>query len=125
MRIKYRGKGLEMIMQEERHIKSPSDLRRGERKVVVYSNGRRTIVVPDDTWDGIGDLSGLPQADRDAITHPSRYKINRRGTVIDPIGNNDLGVPGRRILDDLDEKGFAELPGVEVSEERVEKLGEK
>lgn len=105
-----------------RKFRGPGDLKEHERKVVIYSNKNKTIVVPDDAWDGKGDLSNLPIADRRAIAQASKYRIKRRGSVIGPDDKNDLGVSGARVLGDLDKKGYAEIPHVEIGEEKIVRM---
>ena len=67
-------KGAITMINKERKIMRPSDLKAGESKVVVYYYNGYTIIVPDPSWDMKGDLSKLPQGLQDVLAEPVRLK---------------------------------------------------
>ena len=87
---------------------TPSDLKDGQRKVVVYSKGNHVVIVPDTAWDMKGDLSRLPPAKQNTLTAPNKNGIKVYQRVIGANTKSTLVPSGKKVLDEISDKDYFE-----------------
>ena len=95
-------------MSEERMMITPSDLKEGQVKVVVYSYKGCAIIVPNPLWDMKGDLSRLPIGYQKILTAPNKNGVSVYQRVIGRDTSSTLIPSGRRVLDEIATKGYFE-----------------
>ena len=100
------------MINKERKIMRPSDLKAGESKVVVYYYNGYTIIVPDPSWDMKGDLSKLPQGLQDVLAEPVRNHVHKTQAVIENKGRTAdeqrFGIPSEvKAIADINANGFS------------------
>ena len=95
-------------MNEEWKMITPSDLKEGQVKVVVYSYKGCTIIVPDPSWDKKGDLSRLPLGYQKILAAPNKNGVSVYQRVIGSDTSSTLVPSGRRVLDEITAKGYFE-----------------
>lgn len=105
-------------MSDERKVITPSDLKEGQVKVVVYSYKGCYIIVPDPSWNMKGDLSRLSFDYQKIITAPNKNGMRVYQRVIGSDTSSTLVPSGRRVLDEIATKGYFESNQVVSFSER-------
>jgi len=95
-------------MSDERKMVAHSDLKPGQRKVVVYSKGDHVVIVPDTEWNMKGDLSRLPPAKQKTLAAPNKNGVRVYQRVIGSNTRSTLVPSGKKVLDDIASKGCFE-----------------
>ena len=91
----------------EQEMITALDLKSGEKKGVVYTNDKCTIIVPDDSWSMDGDLSGLPKNMQSQLEHYSKNGFTKKQAVI-YNGSQSLNVPnGTKALSGITQHGYS------------------
>ena len=112
-------------MSDERKIITPSDLKNGQVKVVVYSYKGCSIIVPDSSWDMKGDLSKLPQDVQDVLLAPKKNHVRVSQAIIDN-GSQTLDIPsGRKAISDIGAKGFSVVSNIVIMTGETDSHGNK
>ena len=87
---------------------TPGTLRPGQKKVVTYTGKDGTvIIVPDPLWDGVGDLSKLPQPFKGKVTHYSKNGFKKGETVVDANASMDDQLHGRKVIEDINKQDYS------------------
>ena len=95
-------------MSEKRKMITPSDLKEGQVKVVVYSYKGCTIIVPDPSWNMKGDLSKLPFDYQKILAAPNKNGVRVYQRVIGSDTSSILVPSGRRVLNEIATNGYFE-----------------
>lgn len=112
-------------MCKETKVIRPSDLKKGEVKVVVYSYKGCTIIVPDPAWDMKGNLSKLPQNVQDALAAPVKNHVRRTQAIVDK-DTQMLDVPsGSTAISDMGQKGFSVVSNIVIMAGETDSHGNK
>ena len=102
------------MINKERKIMRPSDLKAGESKVVVYYYNGYTIIVPDPSWDMKGDLSTLPQNVQNVLASPNENHVNISQAIIDDKSQSLVIPSGRRSISDIEANGFSVVSNIVI-----------
>ena len=97
---------------------TPSDLRPGQTKVVTYVCKDFTVVVPDPSWNMVGDLTQLPGKLREKLTHYSKNGFRKGQAIIDENTHSLSLSTGSNVVKDLQNHGYS------IDDKRVVILGE-
>lgn len=97
-----------MMIKEERKMITPSDLKEGQVKVVVYSYKGCYIIVPDPSWNMEGDLSRLPPNFQRILATPNKNHVRVYQRVIGSDTRSTLVPSGKKVLDEIASKGYFE-----------------
>lgn len=112
-------------MSEERKKITPSDLKEGQVKVVVYSYKGCTIIVPDPAWNMEGDLSKLPQNVQNVLAAPIKNHVRKTQAIVDK-DTQILDVPsGSAAISDIGQKGFSVVSNVVIMAGETDSHGNK
>lgn len=103
---------------------TPGTLRPGQKKVVTYTGKDCTVTVPDPSWDGVGDLSHLPDKLKDKLAHYSKNGFTKEQTVIDDNTRTPRHPCGKKVLDDFDKQGYS-IDGRKVSWQELDSRGNR
>ena len=103
-----------MMESNDKIYITPSDLKPGEVKVVVYIHDGATLIVPDPHWNMIGDLSKLPDETRKFISSPKENKITVRQAIIHNGSQTVLIPSGTKVLSDITANGFSMCDKIEI-----------
>lgn len=103
-----------MMIKEERKMITPSDLKEGQVKVVVYSYKGCYIIVPDPSWNMKGDLSKLPQNVQNVLASPNKNHVNISQAIIDDKSQSLVIPSGRRSISDIETNGFSVVSNIVI-----------
>ena len=101
-----KNKSRKVIASSPVIVLTPSNLKPGQRKVVVYSKDNITVVVPDDAWDMKGDLSKLPPDLAGKLEKYSKNGFTKHDEVISSKSSSSMIPSGRKTLSDIRPKGY-------------------
>jgi hypothetical protein len=92
-------------------------LKTGQVMVVVYSKGDLIMIVPNPAWDIKGDLTQIPVETRKILQHPRKNGVKRHKVVISESTRTNLVPSGKKVLDEIAERGYFESDrGVKIVE---------
>ena len=103
---------------EKKDSITATDLLPGQEKVVSYVGKDFTVIVPDHSWDMVGDLSRLPAPIQAVLTHYSQNGFTKEQAIVD-ANTHSLRLPsGSRVLNDINANGYS------IDDKQVVFLGE-
>lgn len=96
---------------------TPNDLRPGQTKVVTYVCKDFTVIVPDPSWNMVGDLTQLPDKLREKLTHYSKNGFKKDQAIVDSNTHSLRFPSGSNVVNDLNNNGYS------IDDKRVVILG--
>ena len=104
-------------MKEKNNRITARDLSPGQEKVVSYVGKDFTVIVPDHSWDMVGDLSRLPAQIQTVLAHYSQNGFAKQQAIVD-VNTQSLRIPSGKVLNDISTNGFS------IDDKKVVFLGE-
>lgn len=103
---------------------TPGTLCSSQKKVVMYAGKDCTVIVPDPTWDGVGDFSKLPKSLKDELTHYSKNGLKKGETVVDANASTFGSLHDRKVIEDFNKQGYS-IDDRKVNMEELDSRGNR